>query len=74
MAKVGRLINQEGWQVNIPKIEEVVEQWKPAAKLTLETDPLFILCLSEQSRTSLAVKDFGPEQGLGENTLNLTDL
>ncbi|XDV26259.1 hypothetical protein PO909_030017, partial [Leuciscus waleckii] len=62
VAKVGKLINQEGWKVNIPKIEEVVEQWKPAAKLTIETDPVFIRCVSEQS--GLAVKDFGPAQGV----------
>ncbi|CAM4574620.1 unnamed protein product [Leuciscus chuanchicus] len=70
LGQVGKLINQEGWKVNIPKIEEVVEQWKPAAKLTIETDPVFIRCVSEQS--GLAVKDFGPAQGLEPEPLAST--
>lgn len=72
MAKVGRLISKEGWKVNVPKTEEILELWKPAPKLTIETDPVFIRCVSEQSWSGLAVKDFGPEQGLGESTFHLT--
>lgn len=66
VAKLTRMINQESWKSNVPKIEEVIEQWKPAAKLTLATDPTFIKCMTEQSWTELTLKNFGPELGQGE--------
>ncbi len=58
--------------VNSPKPEGVVQLWKPANKITVETDPLIISCVSEQTWTGLAIKDFGPGQGLGEKTFNLS--
>ncbi|XP_051741310.1 uncharacterized protein LOC127507920 isoform X2 [Ctenopharyngodon idella] len=63
--KVARLITQEGWKANYPKPEEIERLWKPAPKRTIETDEVIIRCVSEQTWTGLAIKDFGAEQGLG---------
>ncbi len=75
--KVARLIEQEDWKLNLPKPEKDIELWKPAPKPTIETDPLLMSCVcvcvvSEKTWTGLAVKDFGPEGGLGERTFHLT--
>lgn len=67
--KVARLITQEGWKANYPKPEEIERLWKPAPKRTIETDEVIIRCVSEQTWTGLAIKDFGAEQGLGKKTL-----
>ncbi len=59
------MIAQEGWTANHPKPEDIVRMWKPASKTTIETDESLIKCVSEQTWKGLAIKDFGPEQGLG---------
>lgn len=69
--KVQRLIGKEGWTTNSPKAEEVVRLWKPPTKQMVETDPYVGRCVSEQTWTGLALKDFGPPKGLGKKTFQL---
>ncbi|CAM4574700.1 unnamed protein product [Leuciscus chuanchicus] len=64
-AKVARLIAQEGWTVNCPRPEHIVQLWRPAPKKMVEADSFVIRCVSEQTWTGLAIKDFGPPEGLG---------
>ncbi|XP_039539028.1 N-lysine methyltransferase KMT5A-like [Pimephales promelas] len=59
------LITQEGWTVNWPKPEEIVLQWRPAPKQKVEEDRFVIQCVSQQTWTGLAIKDFGAEQEQG---------
>ncbi|KAL0185435.1 hypothetical protein M9458_021132, partial [Cirrhinus mrigala] len=56
---------KEGWKANYPKPEEIERLWKPAPTGTIETDEVIIKCVSEQTWTGLAIKDFGDEEGLG---------
>ncbi|KAK2907361.1 hypothetical protein Q8A67_006346 [Cirrhinus molitorella] len=62
---VARLIAKEAWKANYPKPEEIERLWKPAPTGTIETDEVIIKCVSEQTWTGLAIKDFGAEEGLG---------
>lgn len=64
-AKVARLIAKEGWKANHPKPEDIALLWKPAPKVTIESDEIIINNVSQQTWTGLAIKDFGPKQGLG---------
>ncbi|XDV26262.1 hypothetical protein PO909_030020 [Leuciscus waleckii] len=63
-AKVSRLIAQEGWRVNCPRPEDIVQLWKPAPNTVLENDDFVIRCVSNQTWTGLAIKDFGAPEGL----------
>lgn len=63
---MARLIAQEGWKANYPKPEEIERLWKPAPSGTVETNEVIIKCVSEQTWTGLAIKDFGAEEGLGK--------
>ncbi|KAG1927300.1 hypothetical protein F2P79_024363 [Pimephales promelas] len=63
-AKVARLIAKEGWTVNCPKPEDIVQLWRPAPKKMVEGDSLVIRRVSEQTWTGLAIKDFGPPEGV----------
>jgi len=58
--------------VNWPKPEEIVLQWRPAPKQKVEEDSFVIQCVSQQTWTGLAIKDFGAEQGLAKKTLHLS--
>lgn len=62
---VARLIAKDGWKANYPKPEEIEHFWKPAPKVTIETDEIIIKSVSQQTWKGLAIKDFGPQQGLG---------
>ncbi|KAL0153860.1 hypothetical protein M9458_050842, partial [Cirrhinus mrigala] len=64
-ARVERLIAQKGWRTNHPSPEDIVRMWKPASKVIVETDDIIIKNVSQQTWTGLAIKDFGPPQGLG---------
>ncbi|CAM4574692.1 unnamed protein product [Leuciscus chuanchicus] len=71
-AKVSRLIAQEGWRVNCPRPEDIVQLWKPAPNTVLENDDFVIRCVSNQTWTGLAIKDFGaPEENKDERKLLL---
>ncbi|CAM4533146.1 unnamed protein product [Leuciscus chuanchicus] len=64
--KLSRLIRQEGWKSNYPKPEEIQRLWKPSpSNLAIESDEAIMKCLSEQTWTGLAIKDFGAKQGRG---------
>ncbi len=63
--KVARLIEKEGWKANYPKPEEIERLWKPATRAVIETDEMIIKNISQQTWKGLAMKDFGPQQGLG---------
>ncbi len=69
-SKVARLIAQEGWKANCPKPEEIERLWKPAPTGSIEADEVIIKCVSEQTWTGLAVKDFGAKEGLGKKPFN----
>ncbi|XP_077083203.1 uncharacterized protein LOC143736351 [Siphateles boraxobius] len=64
-AKVAQLIEQEGWKVNCPKPEDIERLWTPPSKGAVEDDKFIIRCVSEQTWSGLAIKDFGAKQGLG---------
>ncbi len=63
--KVARLIEKEGWKANSPKHEEIERLWKPATMVVIKTDEIIIKNISQQTWKGLAIKDFGPPQGLG---------
>lgn len=65
-AKVERLIKKEGWVVNHPKAEEVLEKWSPPTKLTTETGKAVLKSVCSQKWKGLAIKDFGGEKGKGK--------
>ncbi|XP_051949110.1 uncharacterized protein si:dkey-23a23.2 isoform X2 [Xyrauchen texanus] len=65
VAKVARLIVQEGWKVNCPKPEHIERLWTPPSKGAVEDDKFILRCVSEQNWSGLAIKDFGAKQGLG---------
>ena len=71
-AKVARLIAKEGWTVNCPRPEDIVQLWRPAPKKMVEDDSLLIRRVSEQTWTGLAIKDFGPPEGLGKKTFHFS--
>ncbi|XDV33061.1 hypothetical protein PO909_003637 [Leuciscus waleckii] len=62
--KVARLISAEGWSGNCPRLHEIVEAWKPPSRSRVETNPLIIRHVTEQSWTGIAIKDFGPPKGV----------
>nr|XP_055049489.1 uncharacterized protein LOC129434954 [Misgurnus anguillicaudatus] len=64
-AKVARLIMQEGWKVNCPKPEDIERLWVPPSKVAVEDDKFILSCVSQQTWSGLAIKDFGAKQGLG---------
>ncbi|XP_052386024.1 uncharacterized protein LOC127933243 [Carassius gibelio] len=64
-ARVSKLIAQEGWKSNYPKPKEIERLWKPAPKLLIETDQTIMKCVSQQTWKGIAIKDFGPQLGLG---------
>ncbi|CAM4575487.1 unnamed protein product [Leuciscus chuanchicus] len=63
-AKVARLIAQEGWKVNCPKPEDIKRLWTPPSKGAVEDDKFILRCVSEQTWSGLAIKDFGSKQGV----------
>lgn len=71
---MARLIAQEGWKANYPKPEEIERLWKPAPSGTVETNEVIIKCVSEQTWTGLAIKDFGVEEGLGKILLPMGEV
>ncbi|XP_036376492.1 uncharacterized protein LOC118772334 [Megalops cyprinoides] len=62
--KVARQIEKEGWKANHPTAEEILQMWKPAPKLTIESDEVILKSVSRQKWKGLAIKDF-VEKGLG---------
>ncbi|XP_056121573.1 uncharacterized protein LOC130099791 [Rhinichthys klamathensis goyatoka] len=65
VAKVARLIAQEGWKANCPKPEDIERLWTPPSKAAGEDDKFILRCVSEQTWPDLAIKDFGGKKGLG---------
>lgn len=46
--------------------------WKPAPNKVLESDDFVIRCVSKQTWTGLAIKDFGAPEGLGKKTFHFS--
>ncbi|KAI2647250.1 N-lysine methyltransferase KMT5A-A [Labeo rohita] len=63
--KVAGLIAKEGWRANHPRPEDIERLWRPARRVTIETDETIIKNVSQQTWAGLAIKNFGPQQGLG---------
>lgn len=56
--KAARLIENEGWKANHPKPGDIRQLWRPAPKLTVESDPDILKSVSKQKWKGLKLKDF----------------